>query len=421
MPVLFLQSYFRRQRYRSYHRRWQFLACFCLSAFLCLLSIGPIYSQLAPFPEIRGVWLTNVDSEVMFSPDRLEDALQQLAQTNFNTVYPTVWNWGYTVYPSETARRAMGLAIDPRVPNWQDWDVLADLVNKGHQRGLTVIPWFEFGFMTPADSELASLHPDWLTQRSDGSEVWQDGIYERRWLNPFKPEVQQFILNLILEVVTRYNIDGIQFDDHLGLPAEYGYDNYTVQLYRQEHRGQAPPLNSQDPAWVKWRSDKITAFMTQIFRAVKARQPQVLISVSPNNYRFAYQHFLQDWYTWERRGLIEELVLQVYTSSLNTFAAELSRPEVLAAQKHIPTAIGLLTGLKDLPVSMSQVQQQLQIVRDRKFSGVSLFFYESLWNFSRDRSGSRRRMLQQMFFNRANRPRVLQGALPQPLIPPRAA
>lgn len=235
MPVLY-RCLLPHQQGRSRLPRWQVLVGLFLAVLISLLSIAPLRSQFVPAAEIRGVWLTNVDSEVMFSPDRLGAAIQQLAQMNFNTVYPTVWNWGYTVYPSETAKRATGLAIDPRSPNWQDWDVLADLVNRGHQRGLAVIPWFEFGFMTPADSELASLHPDWLTRRSDGSEIWQDGIYERRWLNPFKPEVQQFILNLILEVVTRYNIDGIQFDDHFGLPAEYGYDNYTVQLYRQDRK-----------------------------------------------------------------------------------------------------------------------------------------------------------------------------------------
>ena len=46
--------------------------------------------------ELRGVWLTNIDSNVLFERDRLSAALERLHQLNFNTVYPTVWNWGYT-------------------------------------------------------------------------------------------------------------------------------------------------------------------------------------------------------------------------------------------------------------------------------------------------------------------------------------
>jgi uncharacterized lipoprotein YddW (UPF0748 family) len=48
------------------------------------------------------------------------------------------------------------------------------------------------------------------------------------WLNPFKPEVQQFINNLVAEIAVRYDIDGIQFDDHTALPSDFGYDPYTL-------------------------------------------------------------------------------------------------------------------------------------------------------------------------------------------------
>jgi uncharacterized lipoprotein YddW (UPF0748 family) len=50
---------------------------------------------------------------VLFKRDRLEAALQRLRELNFNTVYPTVWNWGYTLYPSRVAERATGRSLDP--------------------------------------------------------------------------------------------------------------------------------------------------------------------------------------------------------------------------------------------------------------------------------------------------------------------
>ncbi|MCY7322219.1 MAG: family 10 glycosylhydrolase, partial [Phormidesmis sp. CAN_BIN36] len=149
----------------------------------------------AQLSEIRGVWLTNIDSDVMFSRDRLTKTVSELADANVNTVYPAVWNWGYTLYPSETAKKTIGVAYDPRpeAVGLNDRDMLKEFIEQGHQRKLSVIPWFEFGFMAPADSELARLHPDWLTQRSDKTQVWQEGKYPRVWLNPFKPEVQTFI------------------------------------------------------------------------------------------------------------------------------------------------------------------------------------------------------------------------------------
>ncbi|WP_199296337.1 glycoside hydrolase family 10 protein [Leptolyngbya sp. FACHB-711] len=404
------QNQFLKQSFRRGFAALSLILIGLVGSFLLkgeLLGIASARAASPPVSEIRGVWLTNVDSEVMFSPDRLDNALQTLRQMNFNTVYPTVWNWGYTLYPSPIAQQASGVAIDPRVPALQDWQMLSDLIQKGHQQGLTVIPWFEFGFMITAESEIALRHLDWITNRRNGSQIWQDGIYQRRWLNPFKPEVQQFILGLILEIVTHYNVDGIQFDDHLGLPDDFGYDAYTVQLYRREHQGKLPPASPQDPEWVKWRADKITAFMRTVFQAVKARKPNVLVSLSPNSYPFAYRHFLQDWRNWERSGLIEELIVQIYQGNSQRFLAELSRPEVQAARQHIPTAIGLLTGLKDTPVPIRQVQQQAIWTRDRRFAGISLFFYESLWNLSRERPQDRQAVLRSIMAGQVRRPSVL--------------
>jgi uncharacterized lipoprotein YddW (UPF0748 family) len=108
---------------------------------------------------------------------------------------------------------------------------------------MSVIPWFEFGFMTPADSDLAKRHPNWLTSRRDGTQIWQEGAHARVWLNPFRPEVQQFIEDLVVEIVSNYNVNGIQFDDHFGIPSELGYDAFTVELYKQEHLGLLPPAN----------------------------------------------------------------------------------------------------------------------------------------------------------------------------------
>ncbi|NJL87534.1 MAG: family 10 glycosylhydrolase [Leptolyngbyaceae cyanobacterium SM1_1_3] len=88
--------------------------------------------------------------------------------------------------------------------------MLQEAIDLAHPLGLKVIPWFEFGFMAPADSALARRHPDWLTQRADGSQIKQEGNDLRVWLNPFNPEVQRFILLLVDEVMRRYPVDAFR-------------------------------------------------------------------------------------------------------------------------------------------------------------------------------------------------------------------
>jgi len=391
---------------------------------MCLLCLGIVTfincAQVAPraiappkTTEIRGVWLTNVASAVLFTPWGIDRALNQLAQLNFNTVYPVVWNRGSTFYPSAVAKKVTGRdrAFWLQVLRLGQ-DNLAQIVKQSHRHGLRVIPWFEYGFMAPASSALVKRHPNWLTARRDRSKLFHSAANDPNlpkasnpklekvdtpvggkgvWLNPFHPEVQQFILNLIVEVVTKYDIDGIQLDDHFGLPNEFGYDAFTIAQYQQEHQGKIPPSNPVDSEWLCWRADKLTKFMQRVYQAVKAIKPNCLVTLSPNPQYYAYRATLQDWQRWVELGLVEELVCQVYRQSRQAFLAELQQSALQIARQKIPVGIGILTGSLSQPVAIEQIQSQVQLVRDRGYSGVSFFYWESLWGYIAPESPQERR------------------------------
>jgi uncharacterized lipoprotein YddW (UPF0748 family) len=357
-----------------------------------------------PTQEIRAAWITNVDSDVLFNSQSLQNAINELARLKFNTVYPVVWNWGYTLYPSAVAQRATGAAIDPREAGLTNRDPLAELVQHGRRHNIAIVPWFEFGFMAPSYSELAKRHPEWLTQRKDGTTIWQEGEHPRVWLNPFHPEVQQFTLDLISEIVSKDGVDGIQFDDHMGLPSEFGYDPYTIALYKTENNGKEPPANPKDPAWLRWRADKITDFMGRVFRVVKAQKPNATVALSPNSQQFSYENYLQDWVTWQRRGYVEELMVQIYRTDPTSYTNELMQPELQEARQAIPVGVGILTGLKNKSVPMSIIEQKIQIARDRGFSGFSFFFYETMWNLADEPGDQRKASFQQLFAPPVTRP-----------------
>ena len=378
--------------------RWAGLMAVGLSLALMVRFPATAVAQItAPPPsgEIRGVWLTNVDSDVLFSRDNLRQAMRRLSRLNFNTVYPTVWQSGYTLYPSKVAETATGVKVHPH-PGFGKRDMLAEAIEMGHSRNLTVIPWFEFGLMAPATSELVQRHPDWVLRRRDGTQTFNmHGEDVSVWLNPMHPEVEKLIVDLAVEVVDKYKVDGIQFDDHFGMPVDLGYDAYTQQLYQRE-KGKLPPANPRDPDWMQWRASKVTDLMVKIYSAVKTRKPDSLISLAPNPKDFAYQNYLQDWFTWQRLGFIDELIVQVYRADMNRFLGELDRPELKGLRTRIPVGIGILAGLISRPVDTQKIIDQVNVTRDRQFAGVSFFFYETL----NDRDGS----LQSLFPSQAARP-----------------
>ena len=397
-----------------------------------------------PEQELRGVWLTNIDSQVLFSTEALQLAVNRLADLNFNTLYPTVWNWGYTLYPSGTAERELGddqhlygeLSTPALEATQGERDMMQEIVDFGHARGLAVIPWFEFGFMAPDNYELYRRHPDWFTQvrveppepdpveESGGSNnppegveeilnpnasdpgIWlEGGVLPRRWMNPFHPQVQKFQLELIDDLVSNYDVDGFQFDDHLGLPVEFGYDPYTIALYRQDHNGAEPPANPRDGEWMAWRAEKITNFLAEVYKLVKSRRPNAVVSISPNPYPFAYDNYLQDWPAWVNRGLVDELVIQIYRDDKDRFIWEMNKPTAQAALQKVPTSAGILSGLRANPVDMDIIDDQIAALRDRDLSGMSFFFYESLWIPPTSETLEKRTAtLQQVFTPPASRP-----------------
>ncbi len=380
--------------------------------------------QAMPVPaEIRGVWITNVASTVMFAPWGIPKALNQLADMHFNTVYPVVWNRGQTFYRSAFLRQLTGQTINPLMAlTHPKEDPLAEMVRVGHQRQLRVMPWFEYGFMIPMNSVLAQQHPDWLTSRQNGSLGLKGGQFETAenvplpsgglfsrllssgapaelgWLNPLHPSVQGLLLGLIEEVVQTYDVDGIQLDDHFSLPVEFGYDPYTVALYEAEHQGQSPPSNPADDDWIRWRAGKLSKFMHILHARVKLKCPTCAVSVSPNPAKFSYRFHLQDWRTWVRQGWVDELVVQLYRDDLAQFEQELGKAPLREAAGRIPVSIGILTGTWQHPIAFEQIRQQVRSSRDRKFAGVSFFYWDTLWSyFTPEAPHQRRQAFAEMF------------------------
>jgi uncharacterized lipoprotein YddW (UPF0748 family) len=393
---------------RSKRHRLRALAASLLTAWLLPWS-PPALSQPE---ELRGVWLTANDMPVLRDRERMQATVNQLAELQFNRLYVVVWNGGMAYYPSLVSEGRGFQSFTYR--GLQGQDVIGELISAGRSRGLKVLPWFEFGFMAPPDSEVAKQHRSWLTQKRDGGLTSISAAGEVVWLNPFRPEVQQLISELVLEVVNQYGAEGIQFDDHMTLPREFGYDPFTVELYRKD-TGKTPPANPDDPAWVKWRADRLTAFMQQLSQAIRAARPGAIVSISPNYYDFAYKLQLQDWRSWVQQGIADELLIQIYRPDLASYLPQLSKPEVIEARDRIPTAIALLSGQRNRPTPLPLIQQKVQANRQQGL-GTGFFYLESLWSLGPEPASERIAGLKQLLAPQ-NRP-ALAPTLPAPPPPP---
>lgn len=338
----------------------------------------PQLPQPGPSQRRLGVWLTNSPSPLYYDQGRIEQAVAELAEAGFNTLYPNVWSRGTTFHRSSYA--PMELELQRLNPNL---DPICRFTSAAHRRGLQVIPWFEYGLMEPADAEVVRRNPDWLQQRLDGSSTMTMHGKPMVWLNPAHPEVRRRFIGLIAEIVQRCAVDGIQLDDHFAWPVELGYDPYTRALYRRE-TGSEPPANITDRVWMRWRRQQLTGLLRELRQRIQQLDGQGqgkrrVISLSPGPFRFAYNTWLQDWEIWSLGGLVDELVVQNYAYSVAGFGRDLQQPALLKAKQWgLPVDIGILAGFGGRATSMATVVEKTRLAL-QSGHGVIYFYWEGLW------------------------------------------
>ena len=353
----------------------------------------PAPGASTPEPAL-GVWLTTVDSAVMHNPAEAQRALAFLRHNGFRRAALPLYTAGVVTWTPAPARNRLAIPTDPLLPpsaTPPDSSIrngagpvhgvgpTASLLAALGRAGLERVGWFEFGLMAPAGAPWLAGRDDLLLRDASGSSLWQESPgLNRVWLNPILPEVQQLLEDLVVDACTQLPLEAIQFDDHLGYPVRFGYDPATLAAWRATEAGRSNPSPAPgEPAWIAWRAEQVTALLERLRAAMNSACPAVRISVSPNPQEFSYSNYLADWSSWVRRGLVDEVVVQIYRNNLAALGRELAHPSLAAAAQRVPVRIGLLAGLKSQPKDPAQLRRELELVQGRGYRGIDLFFYES--------------------------------------------
>lgn len=339
---------------------------------------GRISSGEGKNEAVRGVWLTNVDSDVLTSREKIREAVALCKANGINTIFMVTWNKAVTMHPSKVMLEHFGVEQDTL---YWGRDPLAEMIEEAHKENIKVFAWFEFGFSTSYNLDgghIIAKKPEWAALDSDGNLVKKNNF---EWMNGFHPDVQKFAIDLVTEVVRNYNVDGIQGDDRLpAMPSESGYDPYTVALYKKQHNGQEPPADYADPAWIEWRCNLLTDFMGRMYKAVKEIKKDVIVSVSPSIHPFAKEEYLQDWTTWMRKGYVELVNPQLYRYNINAYQKlldDLYSGQIDKKDLHrfYP---GILVKLGKYYPSEEFLLQMIEANRKAGLKGEVFFFYEAL-------------------------------------------
>ena len=329
---------------------------------------------------VRGVWLTNVASQALYSSANLRTAVQNCAQNGINHIFVVTWNKGYTLYPSDVMTRTFGVSnIEPAL---QGRDPLREVLDEAKKYNIKVYAWFEYGFAADNSGlgeHILRLKPNWAALGADGKIVTKNGF---RWMNALDPEVQDFMLSLLKEVAQKYpDLDGIQGDDRLpALPAECGYNPGVVERYKAENGGAVPPSDPKNVAWTDWRAKKLNDFMKRLYTELKQVRPSLKISMAPSIFPFAKTEYLQDWPTWVANGWVDMVCPQVYRYNIADYRAELTKivQQQVSMDKRSLVFPGVLLKVGTYTPTSAFLQQMIDANRQAGLTGEVFFFYEGI-------------------------------------------
>ncbi|MFW6227803.1 MAG: glycoside hydrolase family 10 protein [Bacteroidota bacterium] len=330
---------------------------------------------------LRGVWLTNVASDAMYSKENIEKAVAYCHELGINTIFVVTWNKAMTMYRSDIMKDLTGIEIDPALDAENTGrDALQEVIDEAKKYNMKVIAWFEFGFSSSYQENggiLLEKKPHWASLNAQGELTTKNGF---EWMNALNQEVQDFILSLILEVVNNYDVDGIQGDDRLpAMPSEGGYNPGVIEKYQQDNFGQAPSDYHKDYNWIQWRSEILNDFMKRMYSEVKTADPECLVSMSPSIFPWSKEEYLQDWPTWVNFGYTDMIIPQVYRRDSMSYTGTLeAQLQYVLPEKLYQFSPGILIRAGDEQPSEELLEYKIRENRRLGLEGEVYFFYEGL-------------------------------------------
>lgn len=279
----------------------------------------------SPKVEGRAIWLDRGTIVNAGNPEGVARLMQKLHKAGINIVYFETLNAGFPIYPS---------AVLKHNPMINGWDPLKAAVTEGHKLGMEVHAWvWVFAVGNRRHNPLIGMPDDYagpilveggmmneaLRNREGGLSV--DGRQHEYWLSPASPKAREFLLKVYREIVTNYDVDGLQLD-YIRYPFQTSSTLMGFEPIGQERLAQSTgvQISALDDAgaklWIAWKTYQVSSFVQQVSETLKKIKPDLKLSaaVFPMRRESRIVAIQQDWETWIDNGWIDTLSPMSYTS-----------------------------------------------------------------------------------------------------------
>ena len=350
---------------------------FLFTITIFLLTITQTVAQ--PKYEIRATWLTTLGGMdwprhkatsaegIRRQQQELCNILDRLKEANFNTVMMQTRLRGDLIYPS--AIETFPEALTGKSGKNPGYDPLAFAIEECHKRGMELHAWI---VTIPAGNnrqvKLLGKHSVVKKYRQICKQ------HDRAWfLDPGHPKTADYLSNIVREIVTKYDVDGIHFD-YIRYP-ENAHRFPDRDTHRKYGKGKDLKL---------WRRENITNIVRRLYSEVKQVKPWVKVSSSPvgkfkDTSRYsslgwnAYETVYQDAQGWLKEGIHDALFPMMYFKDNHFYPFVLDWKENDNGRWIVPGLGIYFLSPKEKDWPLDEMSRQLYFTRQSGLAGHAFF------------------------------------------------
>jgi uncharacterized lipoprotein YddW (UPF0748 family) len=333
------------------------------------------------------------------------------AAAGFNTLIVQVRGRGDAYYKSRWEPRAIELKDQPL-----DFDPLAFTIGQAHRRGLKVHAWLNTSLLANLDAlpenpeHIYNAHPEWLAvPQAVASDLYamspRDPRYRQRivewsranrgelegvYTGPANPKVRAHIHRIWMDVLRKYQVDGIHFDYVRLASPDFDYSRTSLKAFgkwldpqlssteRRELKALLPANSLAATQMYKERfadfqREQITTLVASIYRDVKSRRPKVIVSAAVfANDENAFTRRFQDWRRWLKMGILDVACPMAYSPDTAVFRKQI---EIATSSAHA-AGRGIWAGIGAYRIPAESTVEKINVARTIGADGVILFSYD---------------------------------------------
>lgn len=340
-------------------------------------------SQPQAVQKIKGVWLNYMEFSTLVSGcteeqyrENADRVIVNLKNAGLNTLFVHLRSHSDSLYPSDLFPWSVHINGGEGV----SYDPLAILIEKAHAKNIEVHGWVNpYRVSSGTLAQLPATHPAAILKQQypEAVKEIQEGVY----YNPAHPKVRELVLNGVEEILSRYEVDGIQFDDYFYPTVDEAFDKESYEVYRNTA---SFPLSLAE-----YRRTQVNLLIASAWRAVHQKEGAVF-GVSPaagiaDNRETLYA----DVGAWVQDGYVDYLCPQLYFGfdyPLEPYRFETLLKEWKEVAKAVPLYIGIASyklgqedrGSTEWVTATDILARQTEVSQNT--AGVCFYHYSSLFD-----------------------------------------